>query len=150
MTNNYSAWSVISGETPTTAKWNILGTNDADFHTRLQKLEGNWVELTYSSNIEIDCDLGYKFKVTLTGDAEFDFINATAGQAIILRIQQNVSGGHTSTFDSNLTLNWDQGVAPAITEISNESDMLGFIVLDDTTDAEVLDAFVIGLGIKEI
>lgn len=28
----YSAWSVSGGEVPTTAKWNILGTNDASFN----------------------------------------------------------------------------------------------------------------------
>ena len=27
----YASWSVIAGETPTASKWNILGTNDADF-----------------------------------------------------------------------------------------------------------------------
>lgn len=28
----YSSWSVIAGEQPTTAKWNILGTNDSSFN----------------------------------------------------------------------------------------------------------------------
>lgn len=28
----YASWSVIAGEQPTTAKWNILGTNDAAFN----------------------------------------------------------------------------------------------------------------------
>lgn len=28
----YSAWSVVFGEQPTAAKWNILGTNDAGFN----------------------------------------------------------------------------------------------------------------------
>lgn len=31
--SNYAAWSVVAGEQPTTAKWNILGTNDAAFNT---------------------------------------------------------------------------------------------------------------------
>ena len=31
--SGYAAWSVIAGEQPTTAKWNILGTNDASFNT---------------------------------------------------------------------------------------------------------------------
>lgn len=30
----YTAWSVVFGEQPSSAKWNILGTNDADFDTR--------------------------------------------------------------------------------------------------------------------
>lgn len=28
----YAAWSVVAGEQPTAAKWNILGTNDAGFN----------------------------------------------------------------------------------------------------------------------
>lgn len=28
----YAVWSVVFGEQPTAAKWNILGTNDASFH----------------------------------------------------------------------------------------------------------------------
>lgn len=29
----YAAWSVVAGEQPTTAKWNILGSNDSSFNT---------------------------------------------------------------------------------------------------------------------
>lgn len=29
---SYTAWSVVFGEQPTAAKWNILGANDASFH----------------------------------------------------------------------------------------------------------------------
>lgn len=35
----YSAWSVVAFEQPTTAKWNLLGSNDADFNTRLGTIE---------------------------------------------------------------------------------------------------------------
>lgn len=31
----YSSWSVVFGEQPSAAKWNILGTNDAHFNTLL-------------------------------------------------------------------------------------------------------------------
>lgn len=30
----YTAWSVVFGEQPSASKWNILGSNDADFNTR--------------------------------------------------------------------------------------------------------------------
>lgn len=33
--SGYVAWSVIAGETPTTAKWNLLGSNDASFNAGL-------------------------------------------------------------------------------------------------------------------
>ena len=29
---SYAAWSLVYGEQPSTAKWNILGTNDSHFH----------------------------------------------------------------------------------------------------------------------
>lgn len=31
--SGYTLWSVVAGEQPTTAKWNILGNNDAAFNT---------------------------------------------------------------------------------------------------------------------
>jgi hypothetical protein len=31
--SGYTAWSVVAGETPTTTKWNLLGSNDASFNT---------------------------------------------------------------------------------------------------------------------
>jgi hypothetical protein len=34
----YSSWSVIAGETPTATKWNLLGSNDADFDSRLNAI----------------------------------------------------------------------------------------------------------------
>lgn len=33
----YASWSVVFGEQPSAAKWNILGTNDAEFNSRLTK-----------------------------------------------------------------------------------------------------------------
>lgn len=33
----YASWSVVFGEQPSAAKWNILGTNDADFNTKLTR-----------------------------------------------------------------------------------------------------------------
>lgn len=33
----YASWSVVFGEQPSASKWNILGTNDADFNTKLTR-----------------------------------------------------------------------------------------------------------------
>lgn len=33
----YSSWSVVFGEQPSAAKWNILGTNDAQFNSLVQQ-----------------------------------------------------------------------------------------------------------------
>lgn len=36
----YTSWSVVFGEQPSAAKWNILGTNDAYFDTSITTLNG--------------------------------------------------------------------------------------------------------------
>lgn len=42
----YAEWSVVANEIPTTNKWNILGTNDADFDTRLDAIEPSYLAWT--------------------------------------------------------------------------------------------------------
>lgn len=49
----YSAWSVTSFEVPTAAKWNILGTNDAEFNSMI-KHNGTIVEVAASGDTSID------------------------------------------------------------------------------------------------
>ncbi len=49
----YSSWSVVFGEQPSAAKWNILGTNDAHFDNLIGESSGGYVELNsllYSNN----------------------------------------------------------------------------------------------------
>lgn len=36
----YSSWSVVFGEQPSAAKWNILGTNDAEFNSMIVHTAG--------------------------------------------------------------------------------------------------------------
>jgi hypothetical protein len=38
----YASWSVIFGEQPTAAKWNILGTNDAEFNSLIVHSAGGF------------------------------------------------------------------------------------------------------------
>lgn len=50
----YTLWSVMAGETPTEAKWNILGENDAEFNAMIQRnVAGTGVKLIDSSGNEI-------------------------------------------------------------------------------------------------
>lgn len=42
----YTAWSLVAGEQPTTAKWNILGTNDAYFSTFIGTTALAWTVYT--------------------------------------------------------------------------------------------------------
>lgn len=41
----YSAWSVVYGEQPSAAKWNILGTNDSEFNSLISHNAGGQMVL---------------------------------------------------------------------------------------------------------
>ena len=49
--SGYQAWSVVAGETPTTTKWNLLGSNDASFNTGLGFNDGVIVTRHLASGI---------------------------------------------------------------------------------------------------
>ena len=51
---SFATWNVMAGETPTEAKWNILGDNDDEFHALIQRnVAGTGVMLIDSSGNEI-------------------------------------------------------------------------------------------------
>jgi hypothetical protein len=51
---SFATWNVMAGETPTEAKWNILGDNDDEFHALIQRnVAGTGVVLIDSSGNEI-------------------------------------------------------------------------------------------------
>lgn len=82
----YSAWSVIAGEQPTTAKWNLLGTNDSTFNAALTGTGG--INTTALNN-------PYKFSVwrsaaANTGNATFAVV---AFDTKIFDTGSNVSAG---------------------------------------------------------
>jgi len=59
----YSSWSVVFGEQPSAAKWNILGTNDATFDTyigggtnAIQQVQYQVVTATSSGTTTMPCD----------------------------------------------------------------------------------------------
>lgn len=68
----YSSWSVVFGEQPSAAKWNILGTNDASFN------DGTGIAGLYKNLLTVDSN-PYKFRVsrnaaTNTGASAFAVI----------------------------------------------------------------------------
>lgn len=48
----YASWSVVFGEQPSASKWNILGTNDAEFNSLIQR-NGTGVDILDSSGLEV-------------------------------------------------------------------------------------------------
>lgn len=142
MENNYQAWSVIAGETPTATKWNILGDNDSDFHTRLQKIEGFVTTITFDTTVEIDLSLGYSFEITLTDDTTINIANATEGQVFALKVIKGTGGGSiTWGFD----IAWNGGQQPPLTSVVGEFDKFVFQVADETDGFEVCEGFIAGL-----
>lgn len=53
---SYTSWSVVFGEQPSAAKWNILGTNDASFN------DGTGIAGLYKNLLTVDSN-PYKFSV---------------------------------------------------------------------------------------
>lgn len=74
----YASWSVVFGEQPSQAKWNILGTNDAHFYSFLgdnlayQSWVPTWTNLsggttTYAKYTTIGNTIFFRLKYTLAG-----------------------------------------------------------------------------------
>lgn len=60
----YTSWSVVFGEQPSAAKWNILGTNDSSFN------DGTGIAGQYKNLLTVDSN-PYKFQVTATSGASY-------------------------------------------------------------------------------
>jgi hypothetical protein len=60
----YTAWSVIAGEQPTTAKWNVLGSNDGSFNTGVGMNDGVIISRHLAAGITVSnvAYNPYKFK----------------------------------------------------------------------------------------
>jgi hypothetical protein len=86
----YAAWSLVAGEQPTTAKWNILGTNDAHFYSFIGAAPLAWTSYT----------------PTLTGMSIGNGTIAAYWTQIgkIVRVNLNIKLGTTSTVSSNIVL----------------------------------------------
>lgn len=75
----YSSWSVVFGEQPSAAKWNILGTNDAYFDgligsgTAWTSYVPTWTNLTVTSSTvvagyqQLGKTVRFRIKLTLAG-----------------------------------------------------------------------------------
>lgn len=78
----YASWSVVFGEQPSAAKWNILGTNDASFN------DGTGIFGLYKNLLAVDSN-PYKFRVYRNAA-----LNTTSGSGTVLPFD-------TENFDTN-------------------------------------------------
>lgn len=99
-----------------------------------------WVQLTDAATVAVDFDLGNNFYVTVTADRTIGApTNKTAGQTGYFFVEQDSSGGHTTSWHADW--NWGSGnSAPTPTETANLKLMFTYLV--DWDAADVLIKFI--------
>mgnify|MGYP001299302302 CR=1 FL=1 len=97
-----------------------------------------------TGTVSLDASTSNYFEINMQGDFQLDITNAVLGQRIIVRINQDDSGGGTSPFTLTYadTIKWAGGSAPTLT--ADKADVLGFLC---TTASSAFDGFVIGQNI---
>ena len=107
-------------------------------HSGSQPASPGWYQLTDGATITIDGRNGNRQWVELGGNRTIEWENLKNGQNILLRIRQDSTGSRTITSWTDATLNWSGATAPTLTTTGDQSDLLGFCVLDDTDSMEVM------------
>lgn len=107
----YSSWSVIFGEQPSSAKWNILGTNDAHFYTFLGD-NVNWQTwaptltnlsggaITYAKFGYVGKTVFFRFKYTLGGAGVAGSVDVTFPVTATLTTTNELVNGVVSLTDT--------------------------------------------------
>lgn len=130
----YNSWSVIAGETPTESKWNILGTNDADFDSRLDLLEADKVMAAGTDGATVTFNLltSKIWYVVAGGDRQLALSNVPVGKYFSVSIIQGTGGGHVPLWWNNIK--WSAGTVPPFS--ANEGDIDTFIFIQKDDDPE--------------
>ena len=126
-------------------------TNDAGTDTQLGTSASSssaWYDNTDGATITIDGANGKRQMVTLGGNRNIEWTGLTEGDAILLRVIQDGTGSRlVSSWGSNATINWPGATNPTLTTTASQIDILGFLVIDATTDAEVIEAVTVAQNI---
>lgn len=141
---SYSAWSVIAGETPTATKWNLLGSNDADFNTRIIQLNSDKTMDAESDSATITFDLSERkiWTVELGGNRTLALSNVTLNVPFVIRLVQGGAGSRTVTWWSGIK--WPSNTAPTLSTASGSIDVFQFI----PTAENVYDGMFVAFGLK--
>ena len=129
-----SSTDVVAGTNATAVEYNNL---------RKDVVLGLNVAGTDADAATVTIDLSDKTKgkirtITLGGNRTLAISNGTVGQAFMLRLVQDGTGGRTVTWFT--TIKWPGGVAPTLTTDINKADVFGFII----TSADNYDGFIVG------
>jgi hypothetical protein len=90
-----------------------------------------------SGNLNIDCSLGSRFRVILTGNVVVNIINPKDGQTVDVTFIQDPTGGRTLSWNSNIR--FPNGVVPTVST-SASSFALVFTGIYSLTAAQWLGA----------
>lgn len=111
---SYQAWSVVFGEQPTAAKWNILGQNDAGFNDGTAIGDDAIIQRHIADNIILPAQLTSQAKwwsevgrTTLGSASDVITVSGLSTYKYIMLIMNAVASG--GTLDTNLKFNNDGG-----------------------------------------
>lgn len=101
------------------ADYALLIQTFSDFPTDSDPVQQIWVggqaytfvDLADAATVTLNCQIGTKFIVTISGNRTLDISNPVDGQSIELWVVQDGAGSHTFAFPGNITF---QGGAPVI------------------------------------
>ena len=146
----YASWSVIAGETPTATKWNVLGSNDADFDTRITQLVDDKTIDSAVDGSTVTFDLAERraWHVQVAGNRTFVFDNVGGPQPFMIAVQQDGTGGRVPVWPANI--DWPGGFEPPFSTGANLVDIFVFIPKPDwvETSNEVYWGLVAGIGVE--
>jgi uncharacterized protein YjbI with pentapeptide repeats len=95
-----------------------------------------------SAATALDLSTANIFSLTLsTATTTLAFSNPVAGQAVILRLGQDSTGGRRVVFPS--TTLWSGGTAPILTSTASKNDVFGFLC----TASGYYDGYIVGLNL---
>ena len=141
---SYSVWSVIAGETPTATKWNLLGTNDADFNTRVLQLNADKTMAAQGDGSTITFNLSTRkiWTATLGGNRTLALSNVDLNVPFVIRLKQDGTGGREVTWWAGIE--WPSNTPPTLSTEAGAIDVFQFI----PTAENVYDGIFVAFGLK--
>jgi hypothetical protein len=142
---NNLATALSIGGVATNAVSGTIAPGDTSTNAATEIVTKSYVDADYKTATDgatVTFDLGNggyrKHKVTLGGNRTLAISNSVVGQAFIIDLIQDGTGGRTVTWFS--TIKWTEGAVPTLTTTANKTDTFGFIV----TSAGNYQGYIVG------
>ena len=121
------AISITSFSPNTTILSSAVNTNFTNLKTEVDDLRAEKTLSTASdaATVTFNLETSHVFTVTLGGNRTLALSNATVGEAFVILLKQDGTGGRTVTWFSGIS--WASGVTPVLTTTASKTDIFGFI-----------------------